>query len=141
MRRPDDQTLTPTLCLRGRGGRNAGLTLLELLIVLVMIAAILPVAMRGITLAMGIGSLSRERGQAAMLAQGKLDELVASGAWQTGSPAGDFGEDWPGYTWTAQSQDWDGSSVRELDVTVQYTWRDTPRTITMSTLVSTGGTE
>jgi hypothetical protein len=55
--------------------------------------------------------------------------------------SGDFGTDYPDFRWTAQEADWDGSTVRQLDVTVLWRNRQKDRSVTLSTLVDTGGTQ
>ena len=106
---------------------------------MVMIAIILPVAMHGISLAMWAADNARHEADAATLAQGKLAEIVESPSLVAGSQGGDFGPDYPGYTWqsTAISRDY---GLLEVDLAVTWTSRGNDRSVTLSTLVYQSGT-
>ena len=121
-----------------RPARGAGFTLIEILATLVLVAIILPVAMSGISLALGVADQSRRQTEAASLAQTKMAEIIASQQWQTSSLAGDFAPDRPEYRWVAQVTDWQGTTVKQLDVQVLWNQRGTDRGVTLSTLVYTG---
>lgn len=116
-----------------------GFTLIEVLATLVLVALVLPVVMQGISLATGLAGLSRQRTEACLLAQSKLNELALAGAWRRGELAGDFGADWPGYRWSASVRDWD-AEIQEL--TVQVTWERRGRSysLALSTLIPSGTT-
>lgn len=103
--------------------RPRGFTLIEVLATLVIIAIILPAAMKGISVATNAASDSRRRVEAAALAESRLSEFVASLEWQVGGGAGDFGEDWPEYRWQADVLDWSEPNVKEIDFRVIWTGR------------------
>lgn len=90
--------------------RTGGFTLIEVLAALMLVAIVLPVAMRGVTVATAAASAARHRNEAAALAQSKMDELLASMQavqQQTNTNmSGDFGEDWPDYQWSAEMVTW-----------------------------------
>lgn len=90
--------------------RRGGFTLIEVLAALMLVAIVLPVAMRGVTVATAAASAARHRNEAAALAQSKMDELLASMQalqQQTNTNmSGDFGEDWPDYQWSAELVTW-----------------------------------
>jgi len=126
----------------------SGFTLIEVLVSLVLLAILIPVIMHGISLAAGAASISVRRTQAAALCSSKLHELIATGQTQAGAQSGDFADEYPGYTWTANVQPWmqpgvaqqdlsnQNQSLDEMDVTI--TWKGKtgqPEWITMSTLV------
>jgi hypothetical protein len=92
--------------------------------------------MAGISMALSLSSSARHRTEAATLAQGKVDELVAEGGLQAGQLTGDFGEDWPEYRWVATVQDWNGT-LSQLDVEVFWTSRLQERSVVISTLTNT----
>ncbi|MEX0775576.1 MAG: type II secretion system protein [Phycisphaeraceae bacterium] len=117
--------------------RRSGYTLIEVLTAMTIIALVLPVAMQGITLATSLGGQTRRRSEAATLARLKLDELAATGAWQSGSLNGDFAPDWSDYQWSATVVDWDTAGLRQLDVQVTWAGRGNTQSIQMSTLVNT----
>jgi type II secretory pathway pseudopilin PulG len=122
-----------TLDRRPHQGR--GFTLVEILATFVLVAIILPVAMKGISLATTMASLSKERIEAATLAETKLAELLATGEWQNGNLSGDFSPDWPKYRWSAEVQDWQETTLRQLDVRVEWESRGMKRDVQLTTLV------
>jgi prepilin-type N-terminal cleavage/methylation domain-containing protein len=112
-----------------------GFTLIEVLATMVMLGIVLPVAMRGVSIALATASSARHRAEAAELASAQLDELVATGEWSATAPSGDFGSDYPGYTWTVQMQSRD-YGVTEILLTVTWQERGQPRTLNLATMVS-----
>lgn len=131
----------------GRRHRRGGFTFIEVLATIMLLAIVMPVVMRAVAISTDTARSARARTEAGGLAEAKLAELVATGEWQSGVLGGDFGSDWPGYTWSAEVQDWSasvgndngtdpGNTVNELDMHV--TWRTSggeERTVTLSTLV------
>ncbi len=113
-----------------------GFTFIELLATVVLIGIIMPVAMRSIALCTSLGGRSRRQIEAASLAGTKLTELTVSEDWKTSEKAGDFGDDWSGYRWTAEVSSWTDSALRQLDVTVYWQSQSKERSVTLSTLVN-----
>jgi len=111
-----------------------GFTFAELLATVVLIGIIMPVAMQTITLCTRLAGLSRKETEAASLARTKLTELTASGDWQSGGKAGDFGSDWPGYRWAVDVSNWTDAVVSQIDVTVHWQSQGLDRSLTLSTL-------
>jgi len=116
-----------------------GFTFVELLATVVLIAAILPVAMRGIGLCTRLSGQSRRQLEAASLARLKVTELVVSGDYLSGDQQGDFDEDWAGYRWQAAVNAWTEDTVQQLDVTVFWTAQNQERSLTLTTLVPPEG--
>ncbi len=121
-----------------RSRKSAAFTLVEVLATIVFVAIVLPVAMHGISVATSIAGLARHRAEAAVLAQSKLNELIATREWQNGLLSGEFDEDHPGYKWTVEIKDWDTSSLKELDLTVSWNAGGREQRATLSTLVEPG---
>jgi prepilin-type N-terminal cleavage/methylation domain-containing protein len=129
------------LCLHPNStvDRDRGFTLIELLVTLVLIALVMPPAMRGISLSMQLGGQSRKQIEAVALARTQLTELLITGDWEKGARSGDFGTDWPGYKWSVELSNWTESSndsLRQLELTV--TWPTRPnvtRKCALTTLV------
>lgn len=114
-------------------------TLVEVLAALTLAAIILPVAMRGISLATTAAGDARRRLEAAALAESKLTDLLVTGEWQTADLSGDCGPDWPGYTWKAEVGDWGGeAALRQITVRVDWIARSRARSVTLTTLAYTG---
>lgn len=117
------------------GNRLGGFTFIELLATVVLIAVIMPVAMRSIGLCTRLGGLSRRQIEAASLAEMKMTELTVTGDWENGSQHGSFGGDWPGYEWKVAVTNWTDTSVRQFDLTVLWESMGRQREVTLSTLV------
>lgn len=113
-------------------------TIVEVLATLMLAGIVLPPAMRGIGLCLRTAGFAAQQAQAAALAQTKLDELVATGELSDAKMEGDFGDEVPGYTWTAELSDWQDDRLVQLDVTVAWVRRGQQRTVTLTTLVYNG---
>ncbi len=98
-----------------------GFTLIEVLATMVLLALVLPAAMRGATIALATASAAKHRTEAATLAQAKLNELVALGEWNQ-SQTGDFSPLHPEYKWSVQNGSRD---YGVFDVTLTVTWNET----------------
>jgi len=124
-----------------RAARRRGLTLVEVLATIVMMAIVLPPAMQGISMCVAAAGDARHRTEAAALAEAKLDEMLATGDWQFGSTSGDFGEAWPEYHWEMTSGLWQSdSTMAEVGVRVTWTSREQEREVVLTTLVYQGET-
>ena len=110
---------------------------MEALAAVVLVAIVLPVAMRGISLATSMAETARRKAEAVTLAHSKMCELIATGQAQTATLNGDFGPDWPGFHWTAELQNWDSSTLKELDLHVLWTRMGREQQVTVSTLFDT----
>lgn len=123
------------------GHRRSGLTLVEVLATISVISIVIPVVMQGISIATALASITRQRAEAVTLAQSKLDELVITGDWQAAELSGDFSPQYPNYQWQAVVSDWDELDMKEIDLTVTWVSRGSPREIQLSTLVYVPSTE
>ena len=122
---------------KARGAtRKRGFTLVEVLAALVLLGIVLPVAMRGIALAVNLAATARQREEAAILASSKLNEIVATSLWQNAALSGDF-DSQPDYHWAAELHDWDRSTLKQLDVHVFWKFGNNERQVTLSTLLET----
>ena len=121
------------------GPARSAFTLIEVLAAMLLIGIVMPVVMQGITAATRAGSGARHRTEAATLADAKLAELTATNAWDGGTLSGDFGSDWPTYSWQATVAPWAGDvnavGLQQLDVKVS--WHDAGQTpsVTVTSLV------
>jgi prepilin-type N-terminal cleavage/methylation domain-containing protein len=119
--------------------RARGMTLIEVLATVVLMAIVLPVAMQGVSLAVSASQVARQRTEAAALAESKLAELAATGDWQYGLLSGDFGPDWPDYRWSGAAEPWQSTTtMRQLSVRVIWTARGQDRQVILTTLVYGG---
>jgi hypothetical protein len=101
---------------------------------LVLIGIVLPVAMRGMSLALAAAGHARHTAEATSLAEAKLNELITYGEWTAAGASGDFGADWPDYQWKAQSYARD-FGLTEVIVQVIWTERSRERSLNIATLV------
>ena len=126
-------------CWRGRAPRLAsrgrGFTLVEVLATLVLLGIVLPVAMRGVSMAMAAAANARRTAEATMLAEAKLNELVADGTWASGSLSGDFAPEQPEYQWSCLTQTRD-YGLTEVAIRVTWTTRGQVRELIVATLAS-----
>jgi general secretion pathway protein I len=118
---------------------RTGFTLVEVLASLALVGVVLSTAMAGIALAMGLGDAARHRTEAAVLARGKLDEMLVSGGWQSSRTEGDFGDRWPGYTWELNVTDWQEAPHREVTLTVRWRSRGHEHSTSLTTLAYVEG--
>ncbi|MEI6232784.1 MAG: type II secretion system protein [Planctomycetota bacterium] len=118
--------------------KHRGFTLIEVLAALGLIAVVLPVVMQGFSIANGLAASAKERTEAAALADSKLNELVATGDWKLGLLSGDFAPERPNFRWKAEIQNWDSSTLQELNVRVYWTARGSEREFIVTTLVDQG---
>ena len=125
--------------LRSRTHRRRGFTLVEVLVTMALMAAILPVAMRGISVAITTASTARHKAEAATLAQSKMNELTATYLIMQDTSVigsgGDFGEAWPNYTWTSVASDDTQLGVTQVTLTVSWMERGGQRTYELSTML------
>jgi len=122
-----------------RRHNREGFTLAEVLVSLALVGIILPTAMAGVSLAMKMEETARYRTEAASLASGKLAELIDTGEWQSAETKGDFGEDWPDYSWQIQVEDWEETGVSEVTLTVSRPLRGKTLAVSLSTLARAEG--
>jgi len=120
---------------------HGGFTIVELLATLMLVGIVLPVVVHGIVLCLDTAANASRQAEAAALAQSKLAELVATGQWYNAEFEGDFGEERPGYRWSAEVLEWDDSRLSELTVLVTWTRREREHDVAMSTLVYTGSSD
>ena len=116
-----------------------GFTLVEVLAAMLLIGIVMPIVMQGISASTRAGSVARRRTDAATLAASKLAELTVTNQWDGGTLSGDFGTDFPGFTWAATVTAWAGDTsgigLQQLDVKVS--WPDAGRqsSVTVTGLV------
>ncbi|MDO9265161.1 MAG: prepilin-type N-terminal cleavage/methylation domain-containing protein [Desulfosalsimonadaceae bacterium] len=86
-------------------GNHRGFTLLEVMVAVSIIAIVLVsiVRLQGQTISMN--ETIRFYAVAPLLAQAKLSEITLKPEDFEGSQSGDFGDDYPGYTWKAEIEE------------------------------------
>jgi general secretion pathway protein I len=94
--------------------RCHGFTLLEVMIAMAIIAIVLTAVLGSQSQSVSLASEAKFNTTAALLAQSKMAEMEAKKPVDLTSDSGDFGEDFPGYTWNATVTD--VMSVGPVDV-------------------------
>jgi len=123
---------------RRRGRREGAFTIVEVLATLALAAIVLPAVVHGVLLCLSVAGYAHDQAQAAALAQSKLADLLTNNETSDAEATGDFGEDYPGYAWTARVDDWTDDRLVQVDVAVTWTRRGQSREVVLSTLVYTG---
>jgi prepilin-type N-terminal cleavage/methylation domain-containing protein len=127
-----------------------GFSLLEVLIAIMLMAAVLPVALSGMSSSVQVTQQIRRHGQARHLAENHLAHLLATGAWQSSAQAGEFdaqldGDESTAFRWQLEIIPWRDPNVRILRCTVTWDPPSPTHAVTMETLAvppatSTSGT-
>src|SRR5258708_6588089 len=134
-------SLPPTPSSARRLRRPGGFTLVEVLAAIVIMALVIPAAMRGITIAARAGELAKHRTEASALASSKLQEIVSTQLWENGGTlSGDFTQEgYDQYTWEAELVQWNQPGFAPNDIQPQtlqqlnlkVTWNSGKRIQTM----------
>lgn len=111
---------------RGRKPDNA-FTLLEVMVALAVMSIVLVSVYRMHSQSIAMNATARFYTQAPLLAQHKMAELEAESADDLSGDSGDFGDDFPGYTWQVDVNEVSSEALGEvaddlvgIDVTVSY---------------------
>ena len=99
---------------------RVGFTLVEALVTLALAAIVLPVTTRGILVASEAARVSREKVEAVTLAENKLNEIILVEDWRNGFLSGDFGDEWPEYSWDLNVDLWQRDGFRLLTINVEW---------------------
>ena len=117
-----------------RPRRRRGLSLVEVLATLVLVGIVLPAAMKGVTLSLRAASLARHQQEASLLAESRLNDVLALGDSSAWGSSGEFEPEWSEYTWESQVMAAD-FGLSEVTVTVSWMERGQERSVSLSTLV------
>ena len=111
--------------------RRRGVSLIEVLATLVMVGIVLPAAMMGVTLSLRAAHLARHQQEASLLAESRLNEILALRDPAAYAGSGDFAPDWPEYRWEVETFVAD-FEMTEVAVTVTWMERGRERAVTLS---------
>ena len=111
----------------GRKRSTSGFTLLEVMVAMSVMAIVLVSVYRMHSQTLTMNTAARFYTQAPLLAQKKMAEITTTSSGISASDSGDFGEDFPGYSWQVSATDVSSELLgevaddfRRLDVTVAY---------------------
>ena len=113
----------PPRCMR----ISFGFTLLEVMVALAVMSIVLVSVYRMHSQSLTMNTAARFYTQAPILAQGKMAELEALSSGAFPEDSGDFGEQFPGYSWTASTADVSSEilgevaeDLKRVDIMVMY---------------------
>jgi type II secretion system protein I len=120
--------------------RRRGVTLIETLAAIALVAIIAPILAQAWLVSMDSAARSRDQVVASVLAEGKLADMVAEGDVASADQSGTFGGDWPGFEWESSVHDWpEDNRFKQVDVTVTWNRRETDYKTVVTTIVSASG--
>jgi len=115
-------------------------TFAEALVALLVTSILLPVLFSAVLVAHRASEVAQRSEAAARLAQARLTDLALTGDWQDAETSGEF-EEWPGYTWQLDIEDWAeddelGTAMTQLTITVFFPLQEQQLSVRISTLVA-----
>ena len=122
------------LLIRGyvRNKKDSGFTFLEVIVAVALLAISLTAVLGSQSQSVSLASEAKFYTTVTFLAQGKMAEIEAKGLDTWSSDSGDFGEDFPGYTWEVDvgnvSLDYPENVSNHLrEVTLILSWGENER--------------
>ena len=123
--------------------KTAGFTLLEVMIAVSLIAIAVVTLIGSQSQSVSLATVSKFETMASLLAQRKLTELSLQDFASVNDGEGDFGEDFPGFTWKMKVDELSeketglknaGERLKSVEVQVGMT-QDTSQTLTLRTIL------
>jgi general secretion pathway protein I len=91
-----------------------GFTLLEVMVAMAIMAIVLVSVYRMHSQTLTMNTAARFYTQAPMLAQSKLAQLETASSGEITGDSGDFGENFPGYTWSISTDEVSSEALGEI---------------------------
>ena len=98
--------------------KKKGFTLLEVMIAMAILAITLVVVFQSQSQSISMASGARFETTAALLAQSKMAEIEAANLKDVASGSGDFGDDFPDYSWQVDVTETEIEELKKVAVTV-----------------------
>jgi general secretion pathway protein I len=126
---PGPWTPDPGPCISGpvpfakRAASRKGFTLLEVMIAMAILATVLVTVFHSQSQSIAMANESRALTTLALLSQSRMAEIEGRQDLSTGQTTGNFGDEFPDYTWTvniSQPQGPGSSTLRKIEVTVVH---------------------
>lgn len=95
-----------------------GFTLLEVMIAMAILAITLVVVFQSQSQSISMTGRARFETTAAFLAQSKMAEIEAANPEEIGSDSGDFGDDFPDYSWRVDVTETEIELLKKIEVKV-----------------------
>jgi general secretion pathway protein I len=96
-----------------------GFTLMEVMIAVAILAIALVTALQSQSQSISMANNSRFLTTASLLAQSKMAEMDAADLRDVNSGSGDFGDDFPYYTWQVNVSDSDIDQLKKIELVVK----------------------
>ncbi len=112
---------------RGNARHAAGFTLAETMVALLLLAIVIPVAVKAISAASLAGEVAARKGSAARIADRVLNESLVMTNWSNGTQNGTVTEGGRDFRWMLSSQSWPADSAMQMvtaDVTFSAQGKD-----------------
>ena len=119
-----------------RRRHSAGFSLVEMVVALMIFSVSVVAVIEVFTLCLRATGTSLNHTRAVFLAQGLIEEAASEGTMMAGEESGEFGDGFPGATWTQEITESDTAGLYEVRVTVAWEERGTERTFELSTLAA-----
>ena len=110
------------------------MSLLEALATLVLVAVLVPASMQAVTISMRAAQQARQQQEASLLAESRLNEVIAARDATGFTGSGSFAPEFPEYRWELQSAAGD-FGMTEVWITVTWQQRGQERSLTLTTYV------
>ena len=104
----------------GDCGWQKGFTLIEVMIAIAIIAIALVVILHSYGLGVSMANESQDFSLATLLAQRKMAEIELEGFSEVGGEEGDFGEEYPGFTWRASVAETPIEDLRKMTLIISW---------------------
>ncbi len=118
---------------------NRGYILLEALVGVAILSIVIVAALQSVAAGLAAVEEIKKQSIAVTLAQKEMEQLGGRDAFKA-SESGDFGADWPGYSWSQQSavvQRTNFYSLINIKLSVAYTSRRADRSMNLESLFIT----
>jgi general secretion pathway protein I len=119
--------------------RINGFTLIEVLIAMVMVVVGMVLLSQAFSAGLRAVSVADRSSQAQLLAEQKISELEVLSFSSLQSDSGDFGDEYPGYTWQTEVSGTDWDNMKKVILTVSWTHENTARSIVITRYVTDHG--
>ena len=116
--------------------KNAGFTLLEIMITIAIVGIALVAIMRALAMSVDVCNKSRNISIATLLAKGKMAEVESRGFPDAEEISGDFEEEYPGFKWERSISEIGMEGLRKVVVRVLWQEGESEENVELVTLVS-----
>jgi general secretion pathway protein I len=114
---------------------HSGFTLIEVLVAVAILAIAMVAILKANVQNLDALTKSREMTTASLLAASKLAEIEAAGVANWGESQGDFGEDYPEFTWQVETTSTEVEGLERIAVIVQRSGGVTGREVRIEELM------